>query len=122
MAFHCIQTFREGNVIADKLAYLRILSSSHNWHADPPLEILPFLKLDFLACWPLGLSLILDVSFSFYLILLDILFCFASFIAGFSFLSYVPLPPLLKVFSFLRRVKFMSPFFSFILFFLFYKG
>nr|AEJ72564.1 hypothetical protein [Malus domestica] len=47
--FRCSHTFREGNVVVDKLANLEILSSSFVWHATPSIEILPFLHSDFLG-------------------------------------------------------------------------
>ena len=65
MVFHCSHTFREGNVVADKLANLGLLSSSLVWHSAHPIDdssssalrflghdnlqvCLPFLMCDFL--------------------------------------------------------------------------
>ena len=49
MVFRCSHIFREGNVVADKLANLGLLSPSLVWHSVPPIEILPFLQSDFLG-------------------------------------------------------------------------
>ena len=49
MVFRCSHIFREGNVVADKLANLGLLSSSLVWHSTPPIEILPPLHSDFLG-------------------------------------------------------------------------
>lgn len=49
MVFRCSHIFPEGNVVADKLANLGLLSSSLVWHSTPPIEILPHLHSDFLG-------------------------------------------------------------------------
>ncbi|KAL6206588.1 hypothetical protein ACLB2K_023836 [Fragaria x ananassa] len=49
MSFFCSHVLREGNTVADKLANLGMSSSSWIWHASPPAEIIPFLRMDFLG-------------------------------------------------------------------------
>ncbi|KAM1823097.1 hypothetical protein ACFX14_025043 [Malus domestica] len=49
MVFRCSYIFRVGNVVADKLANLGLLSSSLVWHSTPPIEILPPMHSDFLG-------------------------------------------------------------------------
>ncbi|KAL6209307.1 hypothetical protein ACLB2K_020249 [Fragaria x ananassa] len=49
MSFFCSHVLRKGNTVADKLANLGMSSSSWIWHASPPAEIIPFLRMDFLG-------------------------------------------------------------------------
>ncbi|KAL6188353.1 hypothetical protein ACLB2K_039746 [Fragaria x ananassa] len=49
MSFFCSHVLREGNTVADRLANLGMSPSSWIWHASPPAEIIPFLRMDFLG-------------------------------------------------------------------------
>ncbi|PRQ38756.1 putative ribonuclease H-like domain-containing protein [Rosa chinensis] len=46
MTFHCSHVLCEGNSVADRLTNLGLASSSLIWHASPPPEISPYLRMD----------------------------------------------------------------------------
>ncbi|KAL6214491.1 hypothetical protein ACLB2K_013925 [Fragaria x ananassa] len=49
ISFTCSHILREGNFVADRFANLGLASSSLCWHATPPPEVCPYLRMDALG-------------------------------------------------------------------------
>ena len=49
ISFTCSHILREGNSVADRFANLGLASSSLCWHATPPPEVCPYLRMDALG-------------------------------------------------------------------------
>ncbi|XP_004304923.1 PREDICTED: putative ribonuclease H protein At1g65750-like [Fragaria vesca subsp. vesca] len=49
MNFRCSHIFREGNMVADKMANLGLSNASFTWYDNPPTELHGFLQADYLG-------------------------------------------------------------------------